>query len=156
MKALTIWQPWATLIAFDAKPYEFRGWKAPKSLIGQRIAIHAGARPVKHKEVASILEALEESGDMNPGMIKEHAKVLLQSVLEGKYHLPHSCIVCTAVLGEPVSARNLVENSSPVSNDSDREEHFNFAWPLTDIQPIIPPTPARGKQGFWNTNLEAA
>ena len=47
MKALTIWQPWASLIAMGAKPYEFRGWKPPKSLIGQRLAIHAGARPVK-------------------------------------------------------------------------------------------------------------
>jgi len=28
MKALTIWQPWASLIMAGYKPYEFRGWPA--------------------------------------------------------------------------------------------------------------------------------
>ena len=41
MKALTIWQPWASLIAEGAKTIETRSWSAPASLIGQRIAIHA-------------------------------------------------------------------------------------------------------------------
>lgn len=26
MKALTVWQPWASLIIMGAKPYEFRKW----------------------------------------------------------------------------------------------------------------------------------
>ena len=46
MKALTIWQPWASLIMAGAKPWEWRGWAPPRSLVGQRIAIHAGARKV--------------------------------------------------------------------------------------------------------------
>jgi hypothetical protein len=50
MKALTVWQPWASLIIIGAKPYEFRGMSClayinpPKP--GERIAIHAAARPV--------------------------------------------------------------------------------------------------------------
>jgi hypothetical protein len=43
--ALTVWQPWASLIIKDFKPYEFRGWPAPRSLVGRRLAIHTGARP---------------------------------------------------------------------------------------------------------------
>jgi hypothetical protein len=50
--AITIWQPWATLIAIGAKPFEFRSWPVPARLIGQRIAVHAGARPVRCKEVS--------------------------------------------------------------------------------------------------------
>ena len=46
MKALTIWQPWASLIIAGAKPFEFRGWRPPASLIGQRIVIHAAARKI--------------------------------------------------------------------------------------------------------------
>jgi ASCH domain. len=54
MKALTIWQPWASLIIAGAKPYEFRGWRAPRSLIGQRIVIHAAARKIDMEEVGNL------------------------------------------------------------------------------------------------------
>lgn len=47
MKALTLWQPWASLIACEAKEAETRSWPAPASLVGCRIAIHAAARPVR-------------------------------------------------------------------------------------------------------------
>lgn len=42
MRALTIRQPWATLIALGVKTIETRSWRAPQALIGQTIAIHAG------------------------------------------------------------------------------------------------------------------
>lgn len=42
MKALTIRQPWASLIALGVKTIETRSWRAPQALIGQTIAIHAG------------------------------------------------------------------------------------------------------------------
>lgn len=41
MKAITLHQPWATLVAFGFKTIETRTWAPPSSLIGQRIAIHA-------------------------------------------------------------------------------------------------------------------
>lgn len=53
MKAITLWQPWATLCVLPrpdsaiGRPYkniETRSWPCPPSLIGQRIAIHAAAR----------------------------------------------------------------------------------------------------------------
>jgi hypothetical protein len=39
MKAISLWQPWAPLIACSAKPYETAG-----SLIGQTIAIHVATK----------------------------------------------------------------------------------------------------------------
>lgn len=42
MKALTISQPWATLIAIGAKRIETRSWKPPANLVDQQLAIHAG------------------------------------------------------------------------------------------------------------------
>ena len=42
VKALTIRQPWATLIALGVKTIETRSWRAPQALIGQTLAIHAG------------------------------------------------------------------------------------------------------------------
>lgn len=59
MKALTIWQPWASLIMIGAKPYEFRRWdyrEREPALEGQRIVIHAGVRPMKLDEVLDVIE----------------------------------------------------------------------------------------------------
>ena len=39
MKALTVRQPWASLIALGVKTIETRSWRAPKALIGERIAM---------------------------------------------------------------------------------------------------------------------
>ena len=39
MKALSIWQPWASLISSGQKKIETRSWPAPYSIRGQRIAI---------------------------------------------------------------------------------------------------------------------
>ncbi len=41
MKALTLWQPWASLIAIGAKSIETRSWATPYR---GRLAIHAAAR----------------------------------------------------------------------------------------------------------------
>lgn len=43
MKALTLWRPWAWAI-FHGKDVENRTWSPPASMIGQRIAIHAGKK----------------------------------------------------------------------------------------------------------------
>ena len=47
MKALTLHQPWASLIAEGPKTVETRSWSAPAWVIGQRIAIHAGKRQIR-------------------------------------------------------------------------------------------------------------
>jgi len=64
MKALTIHQPWASLIIHGVKTIETRGWACPKSLIGERLAIHAG----KSTEWAG-----EDVGDWSfePGPVNE-------------------------------------------------------------------------------------
>ena len=44
MRAITLHQPWASLIALGHKTTETRSWPAPKTLVGSRIAIHAAKR----------------------------------------------------------------------------------------------------------------
>lgn len=44
MKAITLWQPWASLVAEGVKTIETRSWAAPAGLIGQTIGIHAAAK----------------------------------------------------------------------------------------------------------------
>ena len=47
MYAITLHQPWASLIALGLKTVETRSWPAPARLVGQRIAVHAGKRLVR-------------------------------------------------------------------------------------------------------------
>ena len=42
MRALTLYQPWATLIAELLKQFETRTWRPQDARVGERIAIHAG------------------------------------------------------------------------------------------------------------------
>ena len=50
MKTISLWQPYASLIAAGVKTIETRGWAPPKGLMGQRIAIHA-ARAIETSDV---------------------------------------------------------------------------------------------------------
>lgn len=47
MKAITLHQPWASLIAFRDKRIENRTWKPPGMILNQVIAIHAGMKVQK-------------------------------------------------------------------------------------------------------------
>lgn len=157
IKALTIWQPWASLIAIGAKPYEFRGWRPPVSLVGQRLAIHAGARPMKRSEVLALRINLASPGRFATPCLKPDIAIpLLDRILEQEKSavasfLPLSHILCIAVVGEPKSGDACAaEFGQAAGNDSDREGTFNWGWPMLDVEPLEPPVPARGLQGLWN------
>lgn len=142
MKALTIWQPWASLIAEGAKPYEFRRWdyraRQPK-IEGQRIVIHAGARPVKRDEVLDIYHRLDHG---ESALIADRARAVLEKSNDGRsLLLAHG--LGTAVLGTPRRATDLF-------GDSDDIDEEVWGWPLTDWAPFTPPVPCKGAQGFWN------
>lgn len=149
MKALTIWQPWASLIIEGVKPYEFRSWPAPRSIWGQRIAIHAGARPVRKGEVAVLVASLRRAEAWTTAL-KSEALAFLEHVHTAPGMLPLSCILGTVVIGEPIPSTRIIAGFGGPVNDSDRVEHSNWAWPLTSIERLLPPEPARGAQGFWD------
>jgi hypothetical protein len=48
----------------------------------------------------------------------------------------------------------VIETPRPTDEIFRRRPHeidttFNWAWPLTNIEPLVVPVPARGQQGFW-------
>jgi hypothetical protein len=145
MKALTIWQPWASLIIAEGKLWEWRGWPAPRWVVGHRIAIHAGARRARTDEIADILARID---DDETSLVGEIAKPLLLRVHRSAW--PLSCVLGTAVLGTSIPAQEWARAHAPDFADSDRLNHNKFAWPLSDVDRFEPPIPARGAQGFWN------
>lgn len=172
MKAFTLYQPWATLVVAAAKPFEFRGWSprerggAYAALIGERIVIHAAARPMVAEEIRQIVDNLTFGGP-NAAATCLHAKPALE-ILRPLYHLkkpdglPLSAGLGTAVLGEPRNGIEIAvqEFGFPAEGtdelpglpgfDSDREEHANWGWPMLDVERWPAPIPMRGWQGFWN------
>ncbi|ODS59803.1 MAG: hypothetical protein ABS48_01655 [Erythrobacter sp. SCN 68-10] len=162
MKALTIWQPWASLIIAGAKPYEFRGWRPPTSIIGQRIVIHAAARKIDRGE-AEMLSDIFRFRKVN-----EHARLAaaetclnpdLAMPILARAIYPHTCGgplpisagLGTAIIGEPRLGTEIAEEFGvPRANDSDHDQHANWGWPMLDIEAWPEPIPMRGAQGLWN------
>lgn len=144
LRALTVWQPWASLIVAGAKPYEYRRWPAPAAVQGQRIVIHAGARAIRRAEVQDILLRLRQAPE-ETGLVPAIAVPILERALSQPGDLPLASGLATAVLGTP---RRATEIHADVA-DSDRIDEHVWGWPLTDIRPMTPIVPARGAQGFW-------
>ena len=164
MKALTIYQPWASLIMAGAKPYEFRGWSPRKrggayaALIGQRIVIHASTKKLDRAEVRALRRTLKSGNLEEIATTCLHAKLALP-VLERALDLgfpehgdlPWGVGLGTAILGEPRNGFDIAAEFGVQSvNDSDREEHANFGWPMLDVEVWEQPIECRGLQGFWN------
>ena len=144
MKAITLHQPWATLIADGVKTIETRSWRPPQTLIGQRIAIHAGKRLVANHWL---------NGPIRGAMYRGHGEYWRQ-------HIPRGAVVCTARLSSVGQVLDLEDDGHVLLGDSpsclNREDPYGdfgvgrWLWFLEDIEPVDPPVPARGRQALWN------
>jgi hypothetical protein len=142
LRSLTIWQPWACLIVAGYKPYEFRRWRAPKSVVGQTIVIHAGARKPSKAELMR-LAADPELTCLHGDLDAARAMARLEIAAPGT--LPLGVAIGTVTLGEPIHAPNLKD--LPIPPDEVNEDIW--AWPMLKPLPLLLPVPMRGAQGFW-------
>jgi hypothetical protein len=147
VKALPLWQPWASLVAVEAKRLETRSWPVPRGLIGKRIAIHATKTPA-HLPLVGIepfarrlLEALEAG-----------------TLVEVDEHLPLGFIVATAVIDrcDPITLefRNALYRRDPDEGAFGDYTPGRFAWTLRDVECLDPPVPFRGSQGMFDVPNE--
>ncbi len=96
MKAITLWQPWASLVAAGVKTIETRSWRAPANLIGERIAIHAAAkRPQQGLLIGNWLTHWERS---DGGDVLGHGLANMATGDDRYLDLPLGAIVGSAVL----------------------------------------------------------
>lgn len=162
LKVITLWQPWASMVMIGAKPWEFRSWNYVARGVGvrpgDRIGIHASARPVKLAEVQDLLVRLDDPIG-STGLVPGLARPLLQRL--EKAHkcrgvVETSALLGTAVIGKPIISAELKPEWAALINDSDRLEHCNWAWPMTDIRRFREPVMIGGHQGFWNFSIKEA
>ena len=123
MKALTIKEPWATLIIEGYKKYEFRSWKTNYR---GKILIHAGLSLEKDMKERFKDYDLE----YKLGYIIGEAEIV-------------DCILVDKKLNEQLKKINPV-----VYGRSNHVE--NYAWKLENIKKYDNPISCKGKLGLWN------
>lgn len=150
MKALSLTQPWATLVTLSAKRIETRSWNT--SYRGQ-MAIHASkglpgwvADAVRREPMFGIVM----------GDLFDPSRLTLGD-------LPRGCIIATCEL---VSVKFITADAvgwnwiGPTGRRfdyeiTDQERAFGdytpgrYAWLLADVRPLDAPVPAKGALGLW-------
>lgn len=137
MKALTLWQPWATLVAIGAKKIETRSWTTSHR---GPLAIHAAAFSPEHAtqlcHEEPFFSCLKEGG-LDVGLAITR--------------LPAGVIVATCQLVEVVR----ITKSSASALEEPELSFGNYtpgrwAWVLGDVQALATPVPTRGYPGLWS------
>ena len=123
MKALTIKEPWATLIIEGYKAYEFRSWKTKYR---GKILIHAGM-------------SLEKE---NANKFKDYDLEYSKGAIIGEAEIT-DCIFVTKEINEELKKINPL-----VYGKSGHVE--KYAWKLENVKKYDKPIPVKGQLGLWN------
>lgn len=152
MKALSLWQPYASLIAVGIKHFETRCWAPPSVLVGSRIAIHAAKRRPTRDDVLmqSLAGAVEIFGRADWADVLPYGAIVCTAVLRGAYK--------TGAWDRDVSAA--VTASVGVSwprtkvtiDDWGDFSPGRWAWKLAEIRLVEPAVPIRGARGIFDVD----
>lgn len=136
MKAISLLQPWASLVILGLKRIETRSWQIAERDAGI-IAIHA-SKALKRPEVdifhtSPFLDAFAEHD------------------IDAISLLPRSAILGTVrVTGcHPVEKFATISARERAFGNYGNEEGQRYGWVLVDPKPLAEPIPASGKLGLW-------
>ena len=139
VKMASLWQPWASLVAYGAKRYETRSWS-----IRYRgpIAIHATLR----KPIRADLEMMADALQLHP-VLAAQAELLMQSI-------PRQAVVAIAKLTDcMLITPELAAQQTPLERMVGDWTPGRYAWQLDHITPIYDPIPIAGHQGLRDRTL---
>lgn len=129
IKAITLHAPWAWAIAHAGKRIENRTWRPPHWIIGQRIAIHAGANLGDAPSKQACKDMILDAGYVPPS------------------DWPRSLVLCTAVIAGYIDDQSLDRGVQL----SEVDAHWYcgpVGWQLQDVQ-LVEPVPCKGALGLW-------
>jgi len=142
MKAISLYQPWASLMALGHKRIETRSWAT--SYRGP-LAIHAAKKLVMPDD-PEFREALEKLGliaNWDGKNCSWPKGDFPRGAIVGVCNL-HSCV--------PVGLGPILENYERLFGDY---SPGRYLWLTTDMKKLNNPIPCIGRQGFWDWNEEA-
>lgn len=135
MKALSLWDPWGTLIALGEKQHETRSWKPPFA-VGALLAIH----------VAKRWKPEQENYLRHPAFRQVFAK---HGITPSRTTLPLGCIVCAVRLTGVYRTEDIEDLISVQERAFGNYAPGRYAWQLEVVKTPAEPIPARGGQGIW-------
>ena len=154
MKAISIKQPWAYLIAAGIKDIENRTWKCPQKYIGQRILIHASAKQCKLKGLLTVPQ-------------QEYLIIKIPNEMPLQNNIVNGAIIGSVEIADCVINHPSIwaeETKLPTIGDVLEDIHFLgkvqkpnpiiYNWVLAN--PILFDEPimnVKGKLGFWEYNI---
>ncbi len=171
MKALTLWQPWASLIMAGEKVLETRSWAWHTAPEGERLAIHAAARaPVcwwddnLSPHFARVLDEMEARGLHRLDLLPRGA--LLGTVeLVASEQTPNSQMLLTdqgrrmaqPFMADAAFVLDLIRVHHPGLGPQHLSQEMAFgdfgperwAWVLDKPLVLPKPIPCRGHQRLW-------
>jgi len=140
-KAVSLHQPWATMIAIGRKTFETRSW--PTRHRGP-LAIHA-ARRLEGENIDRILggEAFDLLG-------RAYQHLLLDELTSRRY--PLGAIVAVANVVDCIRVGEETPPADPGTIEYCLGDYTagRYAWRLEDVQPLKTPVACRGAQGLWD------
>jgi hypothetical protein len=157
LKAISLWEPWASLIAAGAKKWKTRCWKTDYRGELLICAARFGLGKIEMEDILSrrsfqmSLQPLLP--DWNPPQADDPLKVDFE-ILFKAHHLNFGKAVAIVNLTDciPTYKLNVVEHirgDLPFGDFSPRR----FGWKLENIRRIKEPFPVKGRQGFFNVEL---
>lgn len=137
MKAISVKQPWATLIIDGVKDIENRTWECPQRYIGQRVLIHTGKSPIKYNTSFDLFT-------------KEQQLIIPKYLIQQIYYHAY---VLGAIIGS-VEIVDCVINHDSIwaEKSSDSEPIYN--WVLNNPIKFKEPISCKGALSFWEFNGE--
>lgn len=150
MKAITILEPWASLIACGAKKIETRSWKTKYR---GKIVIHA-AKAIQDKLMdMAAAEPFKSALAKNTGCMKDNKTGLL-------FNPGHVIAIADLVDCVEINESHIHYLVLGLENGKSNEYVFGdfivgrYAWILENVQ-RIEPVPAKGQQRIWNLDVSA-
>jgi hypothetical protein len=152
MKALTVKQPWASLIVEGIKDIENRTWRCPQKYIGKRVLIHAGAsKELDHIPLDGIFSEQQLSYLLS--------RFTEYELCEREY--PHGAIIGSVEIVDCViNHPSIWAEKTEVVNDFEfgyfpiyGKKIYN--WVLANPVKFEKPIPSKGRLSFWESEIEA-
>ena len=145
MKAISIKQPWAYLIASGIKDIENRTWKCPEKYIGKRVLIHASAKHVNKDSKFNYAYALDIYQRNQASFNTPNKRFIIQN----------ECSTTSAIIGSVEVVDCVVNHSSIWAEKTNLPEQLSneCIWNWVLANPILFDEPihnVKGKLGFWD------
>lgn len=143
LRALSLWEPWASLVAHGHKEWETRSWTTPQRC---PLAIHASKTD---KYAGEIVRLFREAG-----LPDEELDAFLKAVCQPTGHWPLGCITAIVRLENVLPTGAVRHTLSRKEKTFGNYEDRRFAWRMTDRYLLKEPVPARGMQCLWQPSPE--